>query len=151
MIGSNIQTLRRVQGLTQEALALRVGVSRQTVAKWEAGDSSPDLANSAALAECLGVSLDDLVNYRPSALGETPPPKGKHLFGTVKVGERGQIVVPKKAREVFGIEVGDELLVLGDEEQGLALVPAERFLAAIERFESLVRKESGSWNTDSNK
>ena len=47
-------------------------------------------------------------------------PKGKHIFGTVKVGERGQIVIPKEAREIFDINPGDTLLVLGDEEQGIA-------------------------------
>ena len=46
-------------------------------------------------------------------------PKGKHIFGTVKVGERGQIVIPKEARELFDINPGDTLLVLGDEEPGL--------------------------------
>ena len=51
--------------------------------------------------------------------------KGKHVFGTVKVGERGQIVIPKEAREVFEIKPGDKLLVLGDEEQGIAIVKAE--------------------------
>jgi AbrB family looped-hinge helix DNA binding protein len=48
--------------------------------------------------------------------------KGKHLFGTVKVGERGQIVIPKEAREMFKISSGDTLLVLGDEEKGIAIV-----------------------------
>ena len=52
-------------------------------------------------------------------------PKGKHIFGTVKVGERGQIVIPKEARELFGINPGDTLLVLGDEEQGIAVVKAD--------------------------
>lgn len=52
-------------------------------------------------------------------------PKGKHIFGTVKVGERGQVVIPKEAREVFDIKPGDTLLVLGDEEQGLAIVKAD--------------------------
>ena len=42
-------------------------------------------------------------------------PKGKHLFGTAKVGEKGQIVIPKEARELFGIKPGDTLLILGDE------------------------------------
>jgi len=51
--------------------------------------------------------------------------KTKHIFGSVKVGERGQIVIPKEAREIFGIEPGDLLLVLGDLERGLALVKAE--------------------------
>ena len=52
-------------------------------------------------------------------------PKGKHIFGTVKVGERGQIVIPKEAREMFDINPGDILLVLGDEEHGIAVVKAD--------------------------
>ena len=44
---------------------------------------------------------------------------GRHIFGTVRVGERGQIVIPKEARELFGIGAGDTLLILGDEEHGL--------------------------------
>lgn len=52
-------------------------------------------------------------------------PKGKHIFGTVKVGERGQIVIPKEAREIFDINPGDTLLVLGDEEQGIAVVKTD--------------------------
>ncbi len=47
---------------------------------------------------------------------------GKYIFGTAKVGERGQIVIPKEARDVLGIHPGDTLIVLGDEKQGLALV-----------------------------
>ena len=47
---------------------------------------------------------------------------GKYIFGTAKVGERGQIVIPKEAREVMGIHPGDTLLILGDEKQGLAIV-----------------------------
>lgn len=55
-------------------------------------------------------------------------PKGKHIFGLVKVGERGQIVIPKKAREIFSIFPGDSLLMLGDEAQGIAIVRNEDFL-----------------------
>lgn len=46
-------------------------------------------------------------------------PKGKHIFGTVKVGEKGQIVIPKEARKKYGISAGDTLLVLGDDKQGI--------------------------------
>lgn len=46
-------------------------------------------------------------------------PKGKHIFGTVKVGEKGQIVIPKEARKLFGIESGDTLLILGDDATGI--------------------------------
>ena len=43
----------------------------------------------------------------------------KRVFGTAKVGDRGQIVIPKEARDLFGIKPGDTLLILGDEEMGL--------------------------------
>ena len=48
--------------------------------------------------------------------------EGKHIFGTVKVGEKGQIVIPSEARKIFDIKSGDTLLVLGDENQGIAIV-----------------------------
>lgn len=51
----------------------------------------------------------------------------KFLFGICKVGERGQIVIPKEAREVFNISAGDSLVVLGDKKKGLALVRVEEF------------------------
>lgn len=43
----------------------------------------------------------------------------QRVFGTAKVGDRGQIVIPKEARELFGIKPGDTLLILGDSEMGL--------------------------------
>lgn len=45
--------------------------------------------------------------------------KAQRVFGTAKVGDRGQIVIPKEARELFGIKPGDTLLILGDTEMGL--------------------------------
>jgi AbrB family looped-hinge helix DNA binding protein len=51
--------------------------------------------------------------------------KGKYIFGTVKIGERGQIVIPKEARDVFNINPGDNLLLVGDEEKGIAIVKAD--------------------------
>lgn len=56
-------------------------------------------------------------------------PKGKYAW-TVTVGEKGQIVIPKQAREVFGIQPGDSLLLLGDEKRGLA-IPPKQALAAL--------------------
>ncbi|HIS85846.1 MAG TPA: AbrB/MazE/SpoVT family DNA-binding domain-containing protein [Candidatus Faecivicinus avistercoris] len=46
---------------------------------------------------------------------------GRHVFGTVKVGDKGQIVIPKEARVRFGIKPGDTLLVLGDDRHGLVV------------------------------
>lgn len=53
-------------------------------------------------------------------------PKGKFAW-TVTVGEKGQIVIPKQAREVFGIQPGDALVMLGDVKRGLAIPPKEMF------------------------
>lgn len=49
-------------------------------------------------------------------------PKGKYAW-TVKVGEKGQLVIPKEARDIFNINPGDTLIILGDIEQGLAIPP----------------------------
>ena len=51
----------------------------------------------------------------------------KFIFGVCKVGEKGQIVIPKQAREVFKISAGDSLLLLGDIQKGLALIKTEVF------------------------
>ncbi len=52
-------------------------------------------------------------------------PKGHYVFGTVKVGERGQIVIPREARDTFHIKAGDTLIVLGDEKWGIAVTKAD--------------------------
>ena len=51
-------------------------------------------------------------------LGKGQP---KRVFGTAKVGERGQIVIPKDARELFGIQPGDTLLIVGEARTGLII------------------------------
>ena len=58
---------------------------------------------------------------------------GKYIFGVVKVGERGQIVIPKEAREVYGIKPGDSLLVLGDS-KGMAILKTEIFQDKIDEM-----------------
>ena len=133
MIGENIQYLRKRKSITQEALAELVGVSRQTIAKWENGESAPDLEMSGKLSQALDVTLDDLANaplYQ--APPEAPPLKGKHMFGLVTVGDKGQIVIPVQARRVFHINPGDQLMVLGDEDRGIALVDAKFFMQVAE-------------------
>ena len=73
--------------------------------------------------------MDDLICYEKSTgMGLGIPPKGKHIFGLVKVGEKGQIVIPAKARTIFHIKPGDNLIVIGDESQGIALLKEENLL-----------------------
>ena len=87
--------------MSQEQLAEAVGVSRQTISKYETGEALPDIDKCKIMAELFDVSLDDLVNYDKQASGLGIPPKGKHMFGLVKVGDKGQIVIPAKARKIF--------------------------------------------------
>ncbi len=134
MIGKNLQKLRKQKGLTQEALAEAVGVARQTIVKWEAGESMPDLEMSGRLASALEVSLDDLVNAPEYELDNRPGMRGKHMFGLVTVGDKGQIVIPVRARRVFNIRPGDQLMVLGDENSGIALVDAKFFMRVAEEM-----------------
>ena len=84
------------------------------------------------LAEEPDVSLDDLVNTPTEELDEGSELKGKHMFGLVTVGDKGQIVIPVRARRVFGIKPGDQLMVLGEDGKGLALVDAHLFLTFAE-------------------
>ena len=106
-------------------------MSRQTLSKWETGESVPDIDKCKKLAEVFGVSLDDLVNYEPDSHNLAVPPKGKHAFGVVTVGDKGQIVIPAKARKIFDIKPGDNLVMLGDEAQGLALIKEESLLQVL--------------------
>lgn len=133
-ISHNLTTLRQYHKYSQEEVAEKIGVSRQAVAKWEAGETVPDILNCDALATLYDVSVDDLIHFDQDTEQMAIPPRGKHLFGTVKVGERGQIVLPKKARDLFGINSGDLLVVLGDENPasaGIALVPGDTILQNI--------------------
>lgn len=140
MISQNIQAARKALGLTQEDLANRLSVARQTVAKWESGESLPDLENAYALAKLLGVSVDDLIAHNETATGYPIPPRGKHIFGIVRMGERGQIVIPKKARDIFELHAGSELLVLGDEAQGIALQKVEDAESMLESYGRIVNE-----------
>ena len=136
MFKDNLVHLRKIKQLTQEDVADKVGVSRQAVAKWESGETVPDLEKCRLLAELFGVTLDDLANFEPEEnFGMGVPPKGKHMFGLVTVGDKGQIVIPAKARKLFEISSGDQLVIVGDEGQGLAILKPEYFLSMAQMIE----------------
>lgn len=122
MFQDNLIQLRKQHNFSQEELAEKVGVSRQTLSKWENGESIPDIEKCKIISDTFNVTLDELVNYEPAAEGLGVPPIGKHAFGIVTVGEKGQIVIPVKARKIFNIKSGDRLLMLGDEVQGIAMI-----------------------------
>ena len=126
MFKDNLVSVRKMHGFSQDELAEKIGVSRQTLSKYETGESLPDIERCKLLAEVLDVSLDELVNSNNLGLGV--PPKGKHVFGITKVGEKGQIVIPAKARKIFDIQPGDNLIILGDESQGIAIIKEKRLV-----------------------
>lgn len=127
----NLIELRKYHDFSQEELADRISVSRQTLSKYETGESLPDIEKCKLLADVFGVSIDDLISYNKDEqenLGLGIPPIGKHIFGMVKVGDKGQIVIPAKARKIFDIHPGDNLIVLGDEGQGIAIIKEKGLL-----------------------
>ena len=67
--------------------------------------------------------------------------KARHIFGTAKVGERVQIVIPKDARELYGIHPGDTLLILGDEENGMIVTKPDVLSSLAERILDQIGKE----------
>ena len=143
MLKENISMLRSVNGYSQEEVAEKIGVSRQAYAKWEKGENVPDVERCQKLAELYGVTIDSLVNYsdKIGTTTLTPGPKGKHIFGTTKINDRGQVVIPKKARELFGINNGDSLVVLGDEAEGIALIKADIFEKRLNDIRNSIKQE----------
>ena len=129
MFAENLIQLRKLHQMSQEELADRIQVSRQTLSKYETGESLPDIEKCKRLADVFNVTVDDLINYeKKDGLGLEVPPKGKHILGMVKVGEKGQNVIPAKARKIFDIHPGDRLIILGDEGQGIAMIKEKGLL-----------------------
>ncbi len=143
MLKDNLVMLRNIHGFSQEAIAEKIGISRQAYAKWETGATVPDIEKCSLLAEVYGTSIDSLVRTTSAeGLGVIPPaPKGKNIWGSVAVNDRGQIVIPKGARDLFGLTAGQRLIVLSDE-NGIALVPDETFLAGMKRAMEMANERS---------
>lgn len=144
MLGDNLVVLRNIKGMSQEQIAEVIGISRQSYAKWEQGETLPDIEKCDRLAKFYGITIDALM-HQDNTIGTTrlaPAPVGKHLWGTVTIGNRGQIVIPKAARDIFDLKSGDRLIVLGDEQEGIALVKAEEFEEKMRESLRLSRKSA---------
>ena len=134
MLKENLIMLRTIHGFSQEEIAEKINISRQAYAKWESGATIPDIQKCALLAGIYGVTVDSLLKEeRVEGIGSIPPaPAGKSIWGAVTVNDRGQIVIPKDAREQYGISGGSRLIVCGDE-VGIALIPVEAFEAGMKK------------------
>ena len=141
MLKDNLAMLRSLHGFSQEEIAEKINISRQAYAKWEKGTTIPDVEKCSLLAKVYGTTIDSLMKTETAdGIGTVPPaPKGKNIWGAVTINERGQIVIPKDARDQFGLTGGQRLIVLGDEE-GIALLPAEAFEAKIKKVMELANQ-----------
>lgn len=126
--------LRSIHGFSQEQIAEKINISRQAYAKWESGATVPDIEKCSLLAGVYGVTVDSLIkDEKVEGIGVIPPaPAGKSIWGTVTVNERGQIVIPKAARDKFGITGGARLIVAADD-KGIALIPIGTFEAGLKK------------------
>ena len=145
MLRENLTMLRRMHGFSQEEIAGKIGISRQAYSKWESGLTVPDIEKCALLAQVYGTTLDGLVKTETvDGVGMIPPaPKGKNIWGAVTVNDRGQIVIPKGAREKYGLSGGRRLIVVGDE-AGIALIPAETFEEKLKQAMELIYTQNDS-------
>ena len=135
MLRDNLVMLRKLNGYSQEQVAGRIGISRQAYAKWEQGLTVPDIEKASQLADVYGISIDNLMKAQDQqGMSILPPaPLGKNIWGTVTIGERGQIVIPKAARDKFGFKSGDRLIVVSDE-VGIALLPTAFFEKKMQEY-----------------
>ena len=97
-----IRSLRKERGLSQEALAEALGVSRQAVTKWEDGSALPSTANLLALADFFAVPLEDFV--RPAAQEEAEQ-------------EKGTEATPQRSQRKTAVRVASGILILSNEEE----------------------------------
>lgn len=143
MLKDNLIMLRNMHSYSQEEIAEKINISRQAYAKWESGATVPDIEKCSLLAEVYGVTLDKLVNSDASNEPEEPmlAPKGKNIWGTITINDRGQIVIPKPARDKFNLVGGTRIVVLSDE-SGIALVAAEQFEAHMQMIMKLAATRS---------
>lgn len=128
MLKENLVMLRNIHGFSQEEIAEKINISRQAYAKWESGATVPDIEKCSLLADVYGVTVDSLIKSESTEGFGTSPlaPKGKNIWGSITINDRGQIVIPKGAREKFGLTAGTRIIVLSDED-GIALIKAEKF------------------------
>lgn len=127
-IADNLRFLRCKNGYTLEALAEIISVSRQSIAKWESGDSLPDIVNCVKLATLYKISLDELVN-RPLKSTEDSDfiAEGNKICGVVDLSKEGSLQLPESIMELFDIHGGDKMLLLADKNQGIALLKCSQF------------------------
>lgn len=122
-----LKKLRIMNKMTQEELAEKMNVSRQSVAKWESGESVPDMVKCNELAKIFQLEIEDIANiFIPERESQKFHPKNKYIFGISKIINQ-KIILPQEALDTFGLQNGDELIILGDTTQGIAIIPKRSY------------------------
>ncbi len=104
---NKLYNLRKQKGLSQEELANRLNVSRQTVSKWEVGDSTPDMEKLAAISDLFEISLDELV------MDKAPKPVGENTAKSEIVSELKEKVLTDKNKQKVKLGLKIAAIILG--------------------------------------
>ncbi len=144
-----LKEVRQSARLTQEQLAEKMNVSRQSVAKWENGESIPDIAKCCELAKIFNMEIEDIASMFIQKYDTgLPHPKNKYLFGVSRIVDN-KIILPEEALKVFELKNGDDLIVLGDITQGIALLPKKGyndFISLVNNFDVLGEEKNENGN-----
>ncbi|MDD7515118.1 helix-turn-helix domain-containing protein [Ruminococcus flavefaciens] len=114
---NKLYELRKQKGFSQEELANRLNVSRQTVSKWEVGDSTPDMEKLIAISDLFGISLDELVldkTSEPSSAAQSAKPD---IYSEIKTDIKEKVLTDsnrkkaKKGLKIAGIILGAILAI----------------------------------------
>ena len=121
-------------GMDAIRFALSRGIPYTTFRNFCREYGNPDISSCVRLAQVFDVAIDDLVNGDTSFVAMLDRP-GKYIFGTVVIDQDGRLTLPVRARKVFNIKPGDELLLIGDIDRGLALMDTQFFVQAARHVE----------------
>ena len=123
LFAETLKSLRMEKEMSQRDLAERIYVTRSAIAKWENGESIPDIMRCSQLAEIFDIDMDNVASmFIQRDINKAMNAKRKFIFGKCRI-KHNRIVIPEDAQRVFGLKDGDELLLVGDIKQGMALIP----------------------------
>ncbi len=156
-IGNRIAKYRKEKGLTQEALANRMGVSSQAVSKWETDASCPDISALPQLCKILGITADELLTGKNDEVKLVPPEKRKNfddLTFRVKIlsaqGDKVRVNLPMTLVKI-AMEVGIDVVpnMSGEHSQILKSIDMEKVVKMVEQglVGKLVEIESAEGDT----
>ena len=97
---NKLYELRKQKGFSQEELANRLNVSRQTVSKWEVGDSTPDMEKLVAMSDLFGISLDELVLDKSPEPAPVVQSAKSELYSEIKTDIKEKVLTDKNKKKV---------------------------------------------------